>query len=158
MRKFLVPLVFFLVALVALGAAASALAPGNYVVGDDLPAGWYSLAVGESSLSSLYLPSGCSVTVAEGILLQQVEVKGFTLEAGIYTVGTQVPPGLYSIEAMPDNFANYRIKDDSGKSVLVGVVDFERNGRIGSIQLLDGFTVEFDRKVRFGPASGLQYE
>ena len=65
---------------------------------------------------------------------------------------------LYSIEAMPDNFTNYRIKDDSGKSVLGGVVDFERNGRIGSIQLLDGFTVEFDRKVRFGPASGLQYE
>lgn len=158
MRKFLVPLVFFFVALVALGAAASALAPGNYVVGDDLPAGWYSLAVGESSLSSLYLPSGCSVTVAEGMLLQQVEVKGFTLEAGIYTVGTQVPPGLYSIEAMPDNFSNYTIYDDSGRSVLGGVIDFERNGRIGNIELLDGYKVEFDRQVCFGPAGGLKFE
>ena len=159
MRKLSLSLFVLLLVLVAAGAVAASLAPGEYTVGDNLPSGWYSIQAGDSSFSAVFLPSGCSLKVAAGVQVDPVEVKSFTLEAGIYTVGKQVPPGLYSIEAIEGSGVNYHIDDEGGRRVLGGVVRFrEENERIGNIELLDGYKLTFDGVVRFGPAGGLKFD
>ena len=159
MRRLALVLVVLVVALAAVGVLASALAPGKYTVGEDLASGWYSVSSGGASISAVFLPSGCSLNIADDFQLVPAEVKSFTLDAGIYIVGKQVPPGLYSIEAIEGTGVNYQIDDESGRRVLGGVVRFrENNERIGNIGLMEGYKLTFDGFVRFGPAGGITFE
>lgn len=86
-------------------------------------------------------------------------VQTFTVEAGEYVVGEDIPAGTYSIEALEGSSASVIIHKADGQLVKSELLWYERGRRIGKIEILDGYTVKVGGGgCRFGAPGGVSFD
>lgn len=125
MKKVLVIMALVL-ALCCVGAAADLLEPGERTIGVDVPAGWYSVTMGESgfSASQVYLPDGCVLDLPETALLVPVagELQVPDAEEGGGTEQLERSPMgwlLYDDDYLSVYFSNLYVEEYSTSSYLM---------------------------------------
>ena len=126
------------------------------------PSGWYSLSTEDGvELSLFFLPDGCSVSLPDSASLSPLEtLRPFTAAPGIYTAPNDIPSGTYSVRcAESSSWCVVTVRDDAGKLVLSQSMEVGDGSRLGSVPILDGYTVKVENgNARFEAASGIVFD